>query len=275
MSTETLECVSGFFMTNDFFQKKQLGQHFLKDKNIIRKIVKIAEIEPNEKVWEIGPGLGILTDELLQTGCNLTCFEIDQSLYPILKEKFGEQITLIENDVLQENWQDLLQADSVKLVANLPYQITTPLLFKILDYRSHFSRIVIMIQKEVAERLQAKPNCKAYGVLSLKIQFYFDVNYEFTVKPHLFFPPPNVDSAVISLVPREKIPPIEDEKNFWKMVKASFANRRKMLRNNLNVILSKDKMDFLLTNYPELMQKRAEALSESDFIRLWEVIRKE
>jgi 16S rRNA (adenine1518-N6/adenine1519-N6)-dimethyltransferase len=261
-------------MNNNFHQKKQLGQHFLKDKNIIRKIVKIAAIEANEKVWEIGPGLGILTEELLETGCSLTCFEIDQSLYPILKEKLAERICLIENDVLQENWQPILEDSTVKLVANLPYQITTPLLFKILDYRSHFSRIVIMIQKEVAERLQAKPNCKAYGVLSLKIQFYFDVNYEFTVKPHLFFPPPKVDSAVISLTPRREIPQIDDEKRFWKMVKAAFANRRKMLRNNLNAILTKEKMEFLLAYYPELMKKRAEALSEKEFIGLWEVVRK-
>jgi len=99
------------------------------------------------------------------------------------------------------------------------------------------------------------------------------VNYEFTVKPHLFFPPPKVDSAVISLVPRKDIPQVEDEKRFWKMVKASFANRRKMLRNNLNSILSKEKMEFLLANYPELMEKRAEALSEEDFIGLWELVR--
>ena len=196
-----------------FRQKKSLGQHFLKDKNVVKKIADLAEIQENELVWEVGPGKGILTQELLLQTNNLTCFEIDDSLYPILIKKFGTNINLIGKDILKINWKEYLNNKQLKIVANLPYQITSPFLFKVTENAASFKRVVVMIQKEVAERINAGVGTKDYGKLSLKMQFYFNVEYGFTVKPHLFIPPPKVDSAVIILTPRKDKPILEDEKS--------------------------------------------------------------
>ncbi len=253
-----------------FKHKKKLGQHFLKDKNIVRKIVKIAEIKQDDYVWEIGPGKGILTEELLNRNCDLTAFEIDETLFPILEEKFSNKINLIKKDVLKANWKKFLSNKEVKIVANLPYQITSPFLFKVAKFSVHFSKIVIMIQKEVAQRIKAKVSSKDYGILTLKMQFYFDVSYEFTVKSHLFYPKPKVDSTVISLIPRKEKPDIEDEKLFWRIVETSFRNRRKMLRNNLKEILNAEQIAELSDDFD--LSKRGETLTELEFIALYEEI---
>ena len=253
-----------------FKHKIKLGQHFLQDKNIVRKIVKIADIKPDDYVWEIGPGKGILTEELLDRKCNLTAFEIDEKLYPILEDKFSNRINLIKEDILKANWEKLFPDKKVKIVANLPYQITSPFLFKVVIFSEHFSKIVIMIQKEVAQRIKAKVGSKDYGILTLKIQYYFDVSYEFTVKSHLFYPKPKVDSAVISLIPKEEKPQIEDEKFFWRIVETSFRNRRKMLRNNLKEILNAEQIEELSDDFD--LSKRGETLTESEFIKLYEEI---
>lgn len=254
-----------------FKHKKKLGQHFLKDKNIVRKIVKIADIKPDDYVWEIGSGKGILTEELLNRNCNLTTFEIDEKLYPILEDKFSNKINLIKEDVLKANWKKLLPNEKVKIVANLPFQITSPFLFKVVKFSEHFSKIVIMIQKEVAQRIKAKVGSKDYGILTLKMQYYFDVSYEFTVKSHLFYPKPKVDSAVISLIPREEKPAIEDEKFFWSIVETSFRSRRKMLRNNLKEILNAEQIEELSDDFD--LSKRGETFSEREFVNLYNRIR--
>ncbi|HPR18012.1 MAG TPA: 16S rRNA (adenine(1518)-N(6)/adenine(1519)-N(6))-dimethyltransferase RsmA [Candidatus Cloacimonadota bacterium] len=256
----------------DFHYKKSLGQHFLKDKNIIRKIVDIAAIQPDEPVWEVGPGMGILTEELLTRQANLTCFEIDAELYEILEERFGSRIRLIKQDVLQADWQKYFPKEKIKIVANLPYQITSPFLFEVAQYADHFSRIVVMIQKEVAQRLDAKVSTKDYGILTLKMQYYFDVKYEFTVKPHVFNPPPKVDSAVISLIPRIEKPEIEDEQLFWSLVETAFRNRRKMLRRNLREIVLPEKLAEIETSSGIDLMRRGETLTESEFIKLYRSI---
>ena len=196
-----------------FRQKKSLGQHFLKDKNIVQKIVELAEIESDDKVWEIGPGKGILTEELLKQECNLTCFEIDKGLNSILLAQFGDEMKLINEDILQINWKKYLSNDKIKIVANLPYQITSPFLFKITENSNNFSKVVIMIQKEVAQRISAKPNTKEYGKLTLKMNFYFNVKYGFSVKPEVFYPKPKVDSAVIILTPRKDKPILHEHEH--------------------------------------------------------------
>ena len=254
----------------DFQQKKSLGQHFLKDKNIVKKIVRIAEICEGENIWEVGPGKGILTEELLETNCNLTCFEIDKELYPILEDKFGEKINLIKQDVLKANWKDLVSNEKIKIVANLPYQISSPILFKIIKFSDSFSKIVVMIQREVAERIKSSPNTKQYGTLSLKMQFHFDIKYEFTVKPQNFSPPPKVDSAVISLIPRKDKPVLENESLFWQIVNIAFQNRRKMLRRNFRALLSSEKIILLQEKSGIELSKRAEILTEKDFIKIYE-----
>ncbi len=257
-----------------FRQKKSLGQHFLKDKNIVRKIADLAEIEENELVWEVGPGKGILTQELLLQKCNLTCFEIDETLYPILFKKFGSSIDLVNKDILKINWKEYLNDNKLKIVANLPYQITSPFLFRVTENANNFKRVVVMIQKEVAERINAGVGTKDYGRLSLKMQFYFNVEYGFTVKPHLFFPPPKVDSAVIILTPRKDKPILEDEKLFWRVVEVAFQNRRKMLRRNLRIILPVEKIETLGSYCKIDLTRRGETLTEPDFIELYEDIRK-
>lgn len=254
---------------NDFRHKKSLGQHFLKDKNIIRKIADIAEIEPGEKVWEVGPGKGILTEELLKRDAELTCFEIDKSLYSHLEELFGDRLHLIKQDVLKADWNSLFPEEKIKIVANLPYQITSPFLFKAADHIDHLALIVIMIQKEVAQRISAQPSTKEYGILSVKMNFLFKIKYEFTVKPHLFNPPPAVDSAVISLLPRKKNLVIDDRKFFWKLIDCAFRNRRKMLRRNLLEMISKDQLERHLNNCPLELTRRGETLCEKEFIELY------
>jgi 16S rRNA (adenine1518-N6/adenine1519-N6)-dimethyltransferase len=255
-----------------FYHKKSLGQHFLSDPNIARKIANFAEINENDTVWEIGPGKGMLTEQIIRKAQKVICFEIDQELYRELEKRFADKITLVKEDVLKADWDAYLESKRVKIVANLPYQITSPFLFRTVEYADRFSTIVIMIQKEVAERLTAKPKTKEYGVLTLKMNFYFEIKYGFTVKPHLFYPPPSVLSAVIKMQPREDKPVLEDETLFWGIVKSAFKMRRKMLRNNLKNLISAEKM-LKLTQITDLT-KRAEELSESDFIELYENIRK-
>ncbi len=259
----------------DFHQKKSLGQHFLKDKNIIRKIVDIAEIQPNEPVWEIGPGMGILTEELLNRKAKLTCFEIDSALYEILEERFGKRINLIKLDVLRADWAKLLPDEKVKIVSNLPYQITSPFLFEVSRFAADFSRVVVMIQKEVAQRINAKVGTKDYGILTLKMQYYFDVKYEFTVPPHLFHPPPKVESAVIHLTPRADKPLIENEKYFWRIVETAFRNRRKMLRRNLRELISVEQIEKIQALGIIDLKRRGETLTEEEFLILYKLIRTE
>lgn len=250
--------------------KKSLGQHFLTDKNIVRKIVGIADIQAEDIVWEVGPGKGILTEALLQTGCDLTAFEIDEKLYPLLEEKYSNKLKLIKKDILKTDWEDYFPKEKVKIVANLPYQITSPFLFKVVTFAEKFSQIVIMIQKEVAQRINAKRGTKDYSILTLKMQFYFDVSYGFTVKPHLFYPKPKVDSAVIKLNPRKDKPEIADEKFFWKIVETAFRNRRKMLRNNLKEILSSEQMERISAEFD--LSRRGETFCEQEFVELYHQI---
>lgn len=256
-----------------FRHKKSLGQHFLNDKNIIRKIVSEANLKSDDIVWEIGPGKGTLTKELINQGVEPICFEIDKTLWPFLENEFGQNIELIKGDVLKIDWDHLLQINPIKIVANLPYQITSPFLFRVIKHVENFSKIVLMIQKEVADRINAKPGTKNYGILSLKIQFYFNCRYCFTVKPHLFNPPPKVDSAVISLIPRMDKPDIEDEKLFWRIVESAFRNRRKMLRKNLREILAKENIEKLSDICKIELTRRGETLSESEFIILYKAIK--
>ncbi|MDY6914880.1 MAG: 16S rRNA (adenine(1518)-N(6)/adenine(1519)-N(6))-dimethyltransferase RsmA [Candidatus Cloacimonadota bacterium] len=257
---------------SDFKHKKSLGQHFLKDKNIVIKIARLAQIEKGEPVWEIGPGKGILTAELLYYGCDLTCFELDRTLFPILEEKFGNKIKLINNDILKVDWQKYFGDEKIKIVANLPYQITSPFLFRVARFSQQFSLVVVMIQKEVAKRIQAGPGSKDYCPLSLKMQYYFKPQYQFTVKPQLFVPPPKVDSAVISLKLRENRPELEDEKFFWRVVETAFGQRRKMLRRNLRQLASKENLE-KIQNHPIDLRRRGETLSEAEFIKLYKALK--
>ncbi|MCF7920968.1 MAG: 16S rRNA (adenine(1518)-N(6)/adenine(1519)-N(6))-dimethyltransferase RsmA [Candidatus Cloacimonetes bacterium] len=260
---------------SNFKHKKELGQHFLKDKNIAAKIAGLGEIKKGEDVWEIGPGNGILTREILAYNAKLTGFEIDKALWERLESEFGEKLELVKKDVLHVDWERRLGAGKVKIIANIPYQITSPLLMKMIGVREHLSKIVIMIQKEVAERMRAEPGTKEYSFLSIKAQFYFKVKYEFSVKPHVFIPPPNVQSAVISLIPRDDVYELEDSDYFWRLVDSTLRSRRKTLRNNLKYIISKEQIAALEEHTEINLTRRAETFSIPEFIDLYEKVRRE
>ncbi|MBW6515382.1 MAG: 16S rRNA (adenine(1518)-N(6)/adenine(1519)-N(6))-dimethyltransferase RsmA [Candidatus Cloacimonetes bacterium] len=278
-----------------FKPKRALGQNFLIDKNIAANIVKSAEIEKDEEVWEIGPGKGILTEELIKAGSRLTCFEIDRDLIPWLKDRFNDSINLIPQDVLKANWAEILsnierlknERSQIVLVANIPYNITSPLLYKLSDYADYFRIIVLMLQKEVADRLTASAGSKSYGVLTLKVQYNFKVKKLFKVPRHLFRPQPKVDSEVIRLIKREDKEDIRNPDLFWQIVETAFHLRRKTLKNNLSAILSKQELQFLTeifeandnqegkqnketkSHHKYNLSRRGESLDEKDFVDLY------
>lgn len=247
--------------------KKRFGQHFLNDNEILENIINYADLRENDTVWEIGPGMGALTDKLIQNNIRLNLFEIDNDLIPILKTKYSNKCNIIHQDILRINWQQELENKIVKIVSNLPYQISSPFLYKISENYNSFETVVIMLQKEVAKRICSTSGKKDYGVLSLKIQFFFNTEYLFEVPPEKFTPPPEVNSSVIKLTPRKDIKFSYNTKFFWQLVENSFRNRRKTLRNNLKIyalpkeILNSD-------TCPIDLNRRGETLSEEEFITL-------
>ncbi|TZF86073.1 16S rRNA (adenine(1518)-N(6)/adenine(1519)-N(6))-dimethyltransferase RsmA (plasmid) [Pedobacter sp. BS3] len=243
--------------------KKHLGQHFLTDKNIARKIVESLQ-NGSKKVLEVGPGMGILSDFLLQQSDFETyLIDVDTESFEFLQQKYpqlGDR--LINGDFLEMNFGDVFPG-SFSIIGNFPYNISSQILFKIIDNREQVTEVVGMFQKEVAERCTAKPGSKEYGILSVLLQAYYQVEYLFTVKAGVFNPPPKVLSAVIRLT-RNGVTQLGcNESLFKKVVKAAFNQRRKTLRNALSVLVSKDKMP----DTP-LLELRAERLSVSDFVEL-------
>lgn len=224
-----------------FSFKKSLGQNFLVDVNILENIIRHAGIDKHSGAIEIGPGIGALTEQLAIHADKVVAYEIDQRLLPILKD------TLQDYSNVQAIHRDILQADVVSeiktnfepeqpihIVANLPYYITTPILMKLLHDRLPVSSITVMIQKEVAARMAAKPNTKSYGSLTIAVQYYTEAEVVMSVPKSVFMPQPNVDSSILKLVTRSNPPVhVEDEEFFFKLVQACFAQRRKTLRNNL------------------------------------------
>ncbi|MBC8526024.1 MAG: ribosomal RNA small subunit methyltransferase A [Candidatus Cloacimonetes bacterium] len=259
--------------------KKSLGQHFLIDKNISEKIVRLADISEEDIVWEIGSGKGILTEKLLKKCGKLYAFEIDKKWIDYLKENLSNpKLRLINQDILKIDFAKFVTqlrnySNSIKIVANLPYQITSPIIFKIIESRQFFSSITIMIQNEVAERIIAKPRCKDYGKLSIKVQFYFEVKKLFKVPPYLFRPKPKVTSAVIQLIPKRQIPNVSDESLLWKIVDHTFQHRRKMLRTSLRIYLNKIDYQILMQNKDFDFSRRPEELGIEEFIFLTDIIK--
>lgn len=245
--------------------KKHLGQHFLTDKKIAEKIVESLQFkQPYNQVLEVGPGMGILSDFLLQKQDFQTyLIDLDTESFEFLKKKYpdlGER--LINGDFLALNFQDVFSG-SFGIIGNFPYNISSQILFKVLDNRHQVVEIVGMFQKEVAERCTAKPGSKEYGILSVFLQAWYDVEYLFTVKAGVFNPPPKVLSAVIRLT-RNNVEKLDcDEKLFWLVVKTAFNQRRKTLRNALSSLINKEKM----SDEP-LLDLRAERLTVADFVHL-------
>lgn len=261
-----------------FHLSKGLGQNFLVDGNFLRKIVEGASLKKEDGVIEIGPGIGTLTRELAKEAGWVVAIELDRRLLPILEETMEEftNFSLIEGDVLKIDWQDIVLKfpqtlrNSIKVVANLPYYITTPILTSLLEGDLPWRTIVIMVQKEVAQRIVAPPGDKSYGSFSVLTKFYAKGEIIAVVPPKVFIPPPKVDSAVVKLIRRDK-PPVSlaDENFFFKVVRAAFAQRRKTLLNaldnSLGMKVGRDRIGEALMNSNVDGRRRAETLSIEEF----------
>lgn len=249
--------------------KKHLGQHFLTDKNIAEKIVNsLQQKDKYKQILEVGPGMGILSDFLLQKeDLEVYLIDIDVESFQFLKKKYiqiGDR--LINGDFLKLDFKDVFPANFA-IIGNFPYNISSQILFKVLENRNQVVEVVGMFQKEVAERCAAKPGNKEYGILSVFLQAWFNVTYLFTVKAGVFNPPPKVLSAVIRLTRNQTESLSCDEKLFWQVVKTAFNQRRKTLRNALSSLINKEKMVA-----EPLLDLRAERLSVNDFVFLTNLI---
>ncbi|MDK9678854.1 16S rRNA (adenine(1518)-N(6)/adenine(1519)-N(6))-dimethyltransferase RsmA [Weissella cibaria] len=262
--------------------KKSLGQNFLTDINILKNIVAAGDVQKTDNVVEIGPGIGALTEQLARAAKQVVAFEIDDRLIPVLDHTMApyDNVTIVHNDILKvdlekefaKQFEDVTAP--LKLVANLPYYITTPILMQVLQSGIHFDNIVVMMQKEVADRLSAEPGTKDYGSLTLAVQYRMNAKLAFTVSRTAFVPNPNVDSAIISLTPREPlaIQP-RDEKRLFELFKIGFVMRRKTLWNNLTTSFGKGeamqaKLTAALAAIDLDPRTRAEKLSLERFVEL-------
>lgn len=246
--------------------KKQLGQNFLTDRNIPKKIVRISEAEDADRILEIGPGFGALTREIREIVPSFTVVEKDPKLAAFIRSEYPE-LTVIEADFLKTDLQALAGDGKLCVLGNIPYSITSPILFKLLENRKSISRATLMMQYEVAMRIVAEPSTRDYGILAVQLQAFFDVRYCFKVGRKVFRPQPGVDSAVITLKPKEDVP-LADPEGFSRFVRCAFRQRRKTLLNNL-----KDDYNLEQTSH-ETLALRAEALTVDDFFRLFHSITK-
>lgn len=251
---------------------KKLGQNFLIDEQVVRQIVAAAELSEADTVLEVGPGIGTLTQGLAESKAQVVAVELDTRLLPVLATTLEgyDNVHVVHGDILKVNIMEEMGVPNFKVCANLPYYITTPIIFALLEKRLPMERLVAMVQKEVAERMAAQPGGKDYGALSVAIQYYTEPEIAFIVPPTSFIPAPAVDSAVIVCKRREK-PPVEvcDEALFFRVVKAAFSLRRKMLSNSLKNMGIKSEQ---VAQWLELAgvdgKRRAETLSLEDFAKL-------
>lgn len=247
---------------------KALSQHFLIDDCVSDQIVRSMALQPGDSLLEIGPGEGVLTDRLMQSACSrLTAVELDRRLSMFLKIRYenDSRFHLVENDFLKEDFALLAGEEKIRVVGNLPYAITSPILFRLLDHRHQIQDITVMVQKEVADRLNSGPGCKAYGIPSVLFQLLADVEHVVDVPPEAFNPPPRVNSSVIRItflkVPRA---PIHDFEAFRTLVRTAFGQRRKMLRNTVKPWLESTGHQTL----PVELTRRPESLSVEEWAAL-------
>ena len=263
--------------------KKNLGQNFLVDQTAILGIVEAAGIKKDDQVIEIGPGIGSLTEQLLLAGAKVFAYEVDDSLPTILQNELPKKIDdqplasrfkILLKDVLKANFKEDIGdffdfTKPIKVVANLPYYITTPIIFASAESDLHFTSLTLMMQKEVAERLEAQPGSKDYGPLTISVQTEMKVKLALQVGRNSFMPRPKVDSSVVVLTPLKEKPAIEDRKHFIWVVKMCFSQRRKTLNNNLKSLLpDKTKRDELITELGVEPRIRPEDLTIEQFIKI-------
>jgi 16S rRNA (adenine1518-N6/adenine1519-N6)-dimethyltransferase len=266
--------------TYGFFPKKRLGQHFLVDRNILNKVIRTAEVGKEDVVVEVGPGPGEMTRALARLVKQVIAVEIDPKLVEILKKRLADcpNVEVVKSDILKVDFKGLYKKEGhpIKVVANLPYQISTPLLFRFIEAKEAFSTLTLMLQREVAERMAATSGGKEYGPLSIFVQIFLDVSIRFFIKPSAFFPPPKIESAVVHMVWKER-PRIEqkDEEWFKKVVKACFGYRRKTLLNALkhSELSLHESPGSKMEKVGIDPQRRPETLSIEEFVRLAEALR--
>ena len=253
----------------DIKMSKKLGQNFLIKRGIVDEIVHAAELTPGEPVLEVGPGIGTLTQGLAQSGADVTAIELDRRLLEVLDTTLAsyDNVRIIHGDVLKLDVPSIMNHKPFKVVANLPYYITTPIIMSLLESKLPIERLVVMVQKEVALRMVAKPGTKDYGALSVAVQYYTESDIVLDVPPKSFLPAPAVTSSVIRCVLRDK-PPVDviDEKLFFRVVKAGFAQRRKTFANTMKTTgLSKDRIEELLAKANIDGQRRGETFTLQEF----------
>ena len=285
MTENNIDRISNIIRTQDILRrhdfnfKKKFGQNFLTDHNILTKITETADLSKEVNVIEIGPGIGSLTQYLLEEAAEVMAFEIDKSLIPILEETMApyDNFTLVSEDILKVDLLSEIQKFKnpnlpIKVVANLPYYITTPILMHLIESKIPFSEFVVMMQKEVADRIAARPKTKAYGSLSIAVQYYMEASVAFIVPRTVFIPAPNVDSAILKMVRREEpLVEVEEIRWFFKTMHSSFVHRRKTLMNNMQAAFgkeSKPEIEKLLAQAEISPTIRGEALSIEEFAKL-------
>ena len=259
--------------------KKNFGQNFLVDASVTGRMA--STLRDDGVVIEVGPGIGSLTEELAKRAKHVRSYEIDERLIPVLEDtlKDYDNVEIVLQDILETDINKELQSlvdkyKHIEFAANLPYYITTPVLFKLFESSIPFEKIVVMIQKEVADRFSAKPSTKEYGALSVESQYLYDVKKLFNVPRTSFNPAPNVDSAVISFTKHEKNKTVDNEKLFFELVKACFKQRRKTLYNNLREYFdSKEKAESLLLKANIPLETRAEMLDLNQYIELYKALK--
>lgn len=279
----TVEGTKAVISKYPFAFQKKFGQNFLIDPHVLDKIIKAADITKEDCVIEIGPGIGCVTQALLENAGKVISIEIDDQLIPILTEQFGEEphFKLIHKDVLKVDLAKLIAEESphkkVKVVANLPYYITTPIIMTLLENELPIESITVMVQKEVADRLSSKPSTKQYGAISVAVNYFSEPYLVANVPRNCFMPRPNVDSAVIKLTVHEEPPvKVNNVKQMFRIIKAAFLLRRKTLLNTLaahgDLGIDKDKLKELLEESGIGAQTRGETLSIEEFARLSDYI---
>ncbi|KAB2476710.1 16S rRNA (adenine(1518)-N(6)/adenine(1519)-N(6))-dimethyltransferase RsmA [Staphylococcus sp. CH99b_3] len=267
--------------------KKSLGQNFLIDVNIIHKIIDASDIDEHTGIIEIGPGMGSLTEQLAKHAQKVLSFEIDQRLIPVLDDTLApyDNVTIINEDILKADiatyvHQHLAECDKIMVVANLPYYITTPILLNLMQQTLPIDGYVVMMQKEVGERLNAQVGTKAYGSLSIVAQYYTETSKVLTVPKSVFLPPPNVDSIVVKLMKREAPQvQVDNENEFFKLTKAAFSQRRKTINNNYQSLFKEGKKNkALIAEWLESSgidpKRRGETLSIKEFALLYNNLKK-
>ncbi|VTY45473.1 16S rRNA (adenine(1518)-N(6)/adenine(1519)-N(6))-dimethyltransferase RsmA [Veillonella parvula] len=253
----------------DIKMSKKLGQNFLIKRGIVDEIVHAAELTVGEPVLEVGPGIGTLTQGLAQSGADVTAIELDRRLLEVLDTTLAsyDNVRIIHGDVLKLDVPTIMNHKPFKVVANLPYYITTPIIMSLLESKLPIERLVVMVQKEVALRIIAKPGTKDYGALSVAVQYYTEPDIVLDVPPKSFLPAPAVTSSVIRCVLRDK-PPVDviDEKLFFRVVKAGFAQRRKTFSNTMKTTgLTRDRIEELLAKANIDGQRRGETFTLQEF----------